>query len=210
VPDPHFEHTVYVIDDDREVRTMISRMLGSFDGFRAHPFVSAADFLEQAGTLKPGCILLDLRMPDIDGFAVLERLRTMDLVWPAIVLTGAGDVSGAVQAMKLGAVEFLEKPVRLDTLETSLTAAARLLDERLADSERRRQARNKVEQLSAREQEVLQGLMAGQSNKELARSLGIGLRTVEMHRGHMMERLGASSVAQAVAMAIDAGLRPPE
>lgn len=208
--DPHSEHMVYVVDDDREVRTMISRMLGSFDGFRAHPFASAGDFLEQIETLTPGAILLDLRMPDIDGFAVLERLRAMDLVWPTIVLTGAGDVSGAVQAMKLGAVEFLEKPVRLDTLETSLTAAARLLNERLAEGDRRRQAREKVEQLSAREQEVLQGLMAGQSNKELARSLGIGLRTVEMHRGHMMERLGASSVAQAVAMAIDAGLRPPE
>lgn len=205
--------TVYVIDDDRSVRTMISRMIGDLDDisptFTPYPFGSATDFLETVETLKPGCVLLDLRMPDIDGFAVMAELRRRDIDWPVIVLTGASEVQIAVQAMKLGAVEFLEKPVRLDPLIETLQGAARLLDERLAAGERRRTARAKIDQLSAREREVLDGLITGQSNKELAQSLGIGLRTVEMHRGNMMDRLGASSVAQVVALAIEAGLRPP-
>jgi two-component system response regulator FixJ len=126
-----------------------------------------------------------------------------------VVLTGASEVPIAVQAMKAGAVEFLEKPVRLDPLMETLRMAAKLLGERQIAGERRRMARSKIDQLSAREHEVLDGLIAGQSNKELANSLGIGLRTVEMHRGNMMDRLGVSSVAQVVALAIEAGLRPP-
>jgi two-component system response regulator FixJ len=207
------KHIVYVIDDDRAVRTMISRMVGALDDepvvFEAYPFASAVDFLESAETLKPGCILLDLGMPVLDGFALMAELRRRDVDWPVVVLTGASEVPIAVQAMKAGAIEFLEKPVRLDPLMETLRTAAKLLEERLAAGERRRLARAKIEQLSAREHEVLDGLIAGQSNKELAHSLGIGLRTVEMHRGNMMERLGASSVAQVVALAMEAGLRPP-
>lgn len=207
------KQTVYVIDDDRAVRTMISRMVGALDegplAFEPYPFASAVDFLESADTLKPGCILLDLRMPVLDGFALMAELRRRDIDWPVVVLTGASEVPIAVQAMKAGAVEFLEKPVRLEPLMETLRTAATLLEERLTAGERRRIARAKIEQLSAREHEVLDGLIAGQSNKELAHSLGIGLRTVEMHRGNMMERLGVSSVAQVVALAMEAGLRPP-
>lgn len=191
------------------MRTMISRMLGENDGFVAHPFGDAADFLASLDRLEPGCILLDLRMPGIDGLAALEELARREVKWPVIVLTGEGDIASAVQAMKLGAVEFLEKPVRQQSLMASLAAAGTLLRERLAEGERRIHARRRIDQLSAREHEVLTGLMAGQSNKELAQSLGIGLRTVEMHRGNMMGRLGASSVAQVVALAMDAGVRPP-
>lgn len=207
------KRTVYVIDDDRAVRTMISRMIGALDeealSFEPYPFASAVDFLDSADTLKPGCILLDLRMPVLDGFALMAELRRRDIDWPVVVLTGASEVPIAVQAMKAGAVEFLEKPVRLDPLMETLRTAATLLDERLAAGDRRRTARSRIDQLSAREHEVLGGLIAGQSNKELARTLGIGLRTVEMHRGNMMERLGVTSVAQVVALAIEAGLRPP-
>lgn len=207
------KQTVYVIDDDRAVRTMISGMVGALDdeplAFEAHPFASAVDFLESANDLKPGPILLDLRMPVLDGFALMEELRRRDIDWPVVVLTGASEVPIAVQAMKAGAIEFLEKPVRLDPLMDTLRTAAKLLEERLAAGERRRIARSKIDQLSARERDVLDGLIAGQANKELANSLGIGLRTVEMHRGNMMDRLGVSSVAQVVALAIEAGLRPP-
>jgi two-component system response regulator FixJ len=206
------KHVVYVIDDDRSVRTMISRMIGAVDDepvqFTPHPFASASDFLEALDTLKPGCILLDLRMPDIDGFGVMAELRRRDIDWPTIVLTGASEVQIAVQAMKLGAIEFLEKPVRLDPLVDTLRGAAALLRQRLETSDRRRAAKSKIDQLSPREHEVLGGLIAGQSNKELAQSLGIGLRTVEMHRGNMMDRLGVSSVAQVVALALEAGIRP--
>lgn len=200
---------VYIIDDERGMRTMISRMLGEDAGFAAHPFADASDFLASLDGLEPGCILLDLRMPGMDGLAALDELARRGVDWPVIVLTGEGDIASAVQAMKSGAVEFLEKPVRQQTLLASLAAAGKLLAERLAEGGRRNRARHLVGQLSAREQDVLTGLMAGQSNKELAQSLGIGLRTVEMHRGNMMGRLGANSVAQVVTLAIDAGVRPP-
>ena len=201
--------TVYVIDDDSSLRTMISRMIAESPDFSSHPFGSAADFLDGLDGLKPGCILLDLRMPDMDGFTLMQTLRDRGVDWPVIVMTGAGDVPVAVQSMKLGAVEFLEKPIRLDPLLETLERAAGLLDERLQAGERHRQAKARVEQLTGRELEVLQGRLSGQSNKELAQSLGISLRTVEMHRGNMMDRLGVASLAQAVALALEAGVRPP-
>lgn len=207
--DDNSKRIVYVVDDERGMRTMISRMLGEDAGFTAHPFADAGDFLAALDGLEPGCILLDLRMPGMDGLAALEELARRGVDWPVIVLTGEGDIASAVQAMKSGAVEFLEKPVRQQSLVASLAAAAKLLDERLAEGGRRSRACNLLGQLSSREHEVLTGLMAGQSNKELAQSLGIGLRTVEMHRGNMMGRLGANNVAQVVTLAIDAGLRPP-
>jgi len=202
--------TVYVIDDDSSLRTTISRMIAESPDFSAHPFASAADFLDGLDGLKPGCILLDLRMPDMDGFTLMRLLRDRGVDWPVIVMTGGGDVPVAVQSMKLGAVEFLEKPIRLDPLLDTLERSAALLEERLQAGERHRQARARIDQLTTRELEVLQGLLAGQSNKELAQSLGISLRTVEMHRGNMMDRLGVASLAQAVALALEAGVRPPE
>ena len=205
--------TVYVVDDDPQIRTMLSAMIaeceGRATGFQPHPFAGASDFLEATEFLKPGCILLDLRMPGMDGFEVMAELRRRDLDWPVIVMTGASDVANAVQAMKSGAMDFLEKPIRLQALEEALGTAAEQLVERSEAAERRRTARERISQLSAREQDVLNGLMAGQSNKELAQSLGIGLRTVEMHRGKMMERLGVGSVGQAVALALEAGMRAP-
>ena len=206
---PAAKPVTYVVDDDRTIRTLVSQMLSSED-LGPHPFGSAADFLESLPMLKPGVILLDLRMPEMDGFAFMEELARRDVDWPVIMLTGAGDIAVAVQAMKLGAAEFLEKPVRLDALLDAVDSARAKLGERLAAGERRRQARDRIGALTGREQEVLRGLMAGQSNKELAHSLGIGLRTVEMHRGNMMDRLGATSVAQAVALAIEAGVQPAD
>src|SRR5688500_8114612 len=185
-------------------------MIAESPDFSAHPFASAADFLDGLDGLKPGCILLDLRMPDMDGFTLMQTLRDRGIDWPVIVMTGAGDVPVAVQSMKLGAVEFLEKPIRIAPLLETLERAAVLLAERLHARERYGQAKVRVEQLTARELEVLQGLLAGQANKELAQSLGISLRTVEMHRGNMMDRLGVASLAQAVALALEAGVRPPE
>jgi len=202
--------TVYVIDDDSSLRTMISRMIAESPDFTSHPFASAADFLDGLDGLKPGCILLDLRMPDMDGFTLMQTLRERGVDWPVIVMTGAGDVPVAVQSMKMGAVEFLEKPIRIDPLLETIERAAALLGERLQAGERTRYAKARIEQLTARELEVLQGLLAGQSNKELAQSLGISLRTVEMHRGNMMDRLGVASLAQAVALALEAGIRPSE
>jgi len=182
-------------------------MLGASD-LRSHPFGSGEDFLEALPDLQPGCILLDLRMPNMDGFHVMDELSRREVDWPVIVMTGHGEVPVAVRAMKQGAIDFIEKPFSEEALLASFGTAFSLLDERESSGRRKREARERVEQLTARESDVLKGLLAGESNKQLATRLGISLRTVEMHRGNMMERLGVSSLAQALTLALDAGLEP--
>lgn len=200
---------VYVVDDDRDVRRSISFMLGAAE-IHSYPFASGADFLDGLDELRPGCILLDLRMPQIDGFQVMDELARRGIEWPVIVITGHGEVPVAVRAMKLGAVDFLEKPFSEEALLACFGRAFALLDEREAAARRRREARDRVEQLTGRESEVLEHLLSGQSNKGIAQSLGISLRTVEMHRGNMMDRLGVGSLAEALTLAIEAGFQPAE
>ena len=200
-------HYVYVVDDDRDVRRSLSFMLGASD-VRSHPFGSGEDFLDAIPDLQPGCILLDLRMPQMDGFHVMTELAKREIDWPVIVMTGHGEVPVAVRAMKLGAIDFIEKPFSEEALLASFGNAFLLLDEREATSKRRREARERVTQLTSRETDVLRGLLAGESNKQLAQRLGISLRTVEMHRGNMMERLEVASLAEALKLALEAGLEP--
>ena len=182
-------------------------MLGAAD-IRSHPFGSGLDFLEALPDLEPGCVLLDLRMPQIDGFQVMEALSERNVDWPVIVMTGHGEVPVAVRAMKMGAVDFIEKPFSEQALLGCFAHAFALLKDREAAGRRRRDAHERAASLTAREREVLQSLLAGQSNKEIASSLGISLRTVEMHRGNMMERLQASSLAEALTLALEAGIAP--
>jgi two-component system response regulator FixJ len=196
-----------VIDDDRDVRRSLSFMLGTAD-IRSHPFGSGTDFLEALPDLEPGCILLDLRMPQMDGFEVMTLLAERKIDWPVIVMTGHGEVPVAVRAMKLGAVDFIEKPFSEQALLTCFSHAFALLKERETAGQRRRDAHERASQLTGREREVLQNLLAGLSNKEIAQALGISLRTVEMHRGNMMERLQASSLAEALTLALEAGIKP--
>lgn len=181
-------------------------MLGAAE-ITSYPFASGADFLEALEGLRPGCILLDLRMPQIDGFQVMEELAARENKWPVVVMTGHGEVPVAVRAMTLGAVDFLEKPFSEETLLACLARAFKLLRERESKSVRVREARERIGQLSTREKEVLEKLLAGRSNKGIADALGISLRTVEMHRGNMMSRLEVGSLAEALILAIDAGLR---
>ena len=182
-------------------------MLGASE-IRSHPFASGADFLEAIADLQPGCVLLDLRMPQMDGFHVMSELARREVDWPVIVMTGHGEVPVAVRAMKLGAVDFIEKPFSEEALLACFGSAFAMLEERESASRRRREARDRVAQLTARETEILQGLLAGESNKQLAARLGISLRTVEMHRGNMMDRLGVGSLAEALALALEAELAP--
>jgi two-component system response regulator FixJ len=196
-----------VIDDDRDVRRSLSFLLGAAE-IRSHPFGSGNDFLEALPDLEPGCVLLDLRMPQTDGFAVMAELEARNVDWPVIVMTGHGEVPLAVRAMKLGAVDFIEKPFSEQTLLGCFDQAFGLLEDREKSGVRRREAHKRAALLTGREREVLQSLLAGQSNKEIAQSLGISLRTVEMHRGNMMDRLGASSLAEALTLAMEAGLQP--
>lgn len=198
---------VHVVDDDREVRCAISFMLGAVK-LTSRPFASGADFLSSLDELDPGCVLLDIRMPELDGFHVMGELAARGIDWPIIVMTGHGEVSVAVRAMKLGAVDFLEKPFDEDVLIASLERAFGLLKDRGERSDRKRRAQERLSPLSGREREVLQGLLAGMSNKLLARHLDISLRTVEMHRANMMDRLQVGSLAEALTLAVQAELEP--
>jgi len=205
--DPLKSHYVYVVDDDRDVRRSLSFMLGAAE-IRSHPYGSGSDFLDALPDLEPGCILLDLRMPQMDGFHVMAALAERNVDWPVIVMTGHGEVPTAVRAMKLGAVDFIEKPFSEQALLGCFAQAFDQLQERAAAGKRRRDASERAALLTAREREVLASLLAGHSNKQIASALGISLRTVEMHRGNMMDRLQASSLAEALTLALDAGIGP--
>jgi two-component system response regulator FixJ len=196
---------VYVVDDDRNVRLMLSYMLGDAD-LQSRPFASGSDFLSALPDLDPGCILLDVRMPDMDGLAVMAELARRSFDWPVVFMTGHGEVPVAVEAMKLGAIDFLQKPFSEEALLASFERGFALLEERKEATTRRADALARVELLSSREREVLQGLLAGLPNKLIADRLGISLRTVEMHRGNMMDRLGVDNLAEALTLAMESGL----
>lgn len=198
---------VYVVDDDRDVRRSISFMLATAE-ISSYPFASGVDFLEGLDELRPGCILLDIRMPQIDGFQVMDEMAARGVNWPVVVMTGHGEVPVAVRAMKLGAVDFIEKPFSEEVLLACFGRAFELLASRKEEAERRRHAQVRVERLTGREAEVLAHLLSGSSNKTIANALGISLRTVEMHRGNMMDRLEVGSLAEALTLAIEAGFEP--
>ena len=142
---------VYVVDDDRDVRRSLSFMLSASD-IRSYPFGSGTDFLDSLTDLEPGCVLLDLRMPKMDGFDVMGALKERDVDWPIIVMTGHGEVQTAVRAMKLGAVDFIEKPFSENALLSSFENAFALLAQREGQAQRQRGARQRVALLTAREE----------------------------------------------------------
>lgn len=201
---PDIERTmirrVYVVDDDSSVRRSLSFAL-STAGFDVRVFLSGRDFLDEAPMLHPGCVLLDVRMPQIGGLEVLKALGVGIQRFAVLIMTGHGDIGTAVKAMKGGAQDFLEKPftdkLLLDTLEIAFQALPAMVD---ADAERS-SAIARTSLLSPRERDVLQGLVAGLPNKTIADRLNVSVRTVEMHRGRMMDRLGAKSLADTVKIA---------
>ena len=197
------------MDDDRDVRMMLSYMLADAE-FQSRPFANGADFLAALPDLEPGCILLDVRMPDIDGLAVMAELARRGIAWPVVFMTGHGEVPIAVEAMKLGAIDFLQKPFAEAALLSCFERGFALLAERSAAAGRRADATARIGQLTSREREVLRCLLAGLSNKLIADRLGISLRTVEMHRGNMMDRLGVDNLAEALTLAMESGLPPLE
>lgn len=202
------QSVVHIIDDDALIRASTSFLL-SGHGYATEIYASGDEFLAEA-KLKNGCILLDLKMPGMSGHQVQEELTRRGVTLPVIVVSGLGDLAAAVQAMKLGAVDFLQKPVREEEL---VAAVARAIDT-FSKTEDKRKARAyalaALETLSGRERQILQGLLGGLSNKEIARRLGLSPRTVEMHRASMMDDLGVSSLSDAVRIAIDAELTPLE
>lgn len=198
---------VYVVDDNSDVRREIHASL-SVHMFSPRAFASGADFVEAAPELSPGCVLLDLRMPEIDGLGVLRATADQLPRFHVIMISAHGDVNTAVQAMQLGATDFLEKPFTEGALLKALDRAFVSLAERTTLFQRKQAARERVATLSEREREVLQGLLAGLGNKQLASALDLSPRTVEMHRARMMDHLAAHTLPDALRMAFDADLEP--
>ncbi|WP_331041099.1 response regulator transcription factor [Allosphingosinicella sp.] len=196
---------IYVVDDDREVRASLSFMLSARKN-PVRPFASGTDFLAEIEDLDPGCVILDIRMPSLNGVDILHEMRQREIEWPVVMMTGHGDVALAVETMRLGAVDFLEKPCEMEALLSSLDQAAALLDNRVLRSCRRSEARRKINVLTERQKQVLSRLIEGKSNKVTAIELNVALRTVEMHRADLMACLQAKTLADLIRLAGDAGL----
>lgn len=197
--------TVFLVDDDEAIRHSASFML-RHAGYAVKTYPDGISFLEQVSEENTGCILLDVRMPGMDGLAVQGALNQRGINMPVIILTGHGDVPVAVEAMKGGAVEFLEKPYEKKALVSAIENAFVLIDNQSADDKRSVDAKAKLTNLTPREMEVLESLVAGLTNKGVAQALSISPRTVEIHRAHMMEKLQAESLSSALRIAFLAGI----
>jgi FixJ family two-component response regulator len=193
------EPTVFVVDDDEAVRRFLSGLVGSV-GLRTEAYASARAFLDACDPGRPGCLLLDIRMPDMSGLELQKELKARGIHLPVIILTGHGDVQVAVRAMKAGAVDFLEKPFNnqqlLDRVQQAVAENTRASDSRVRQDE----IKARVARLTPREREVLDLVAAGETNKGVARSLDISEKTVEIHRAHVMEKMQANSLADLVKM----------
>ncbi|PWS35469.1 DNA-binding response regulator [Falsiroseomonas bella] len=198
----------HVVDDESAARRSLSLLLEAA-GFGVETFPSAEAFLRAAHDGLPfGCVLLNPRMAGLDGPALQHAMAEQRLVHPVIVITAHGDVGMAVRAMKAGACDVIEKPFCAEDVLRAVAEALRLADAALEEARRVAEAEARVATLSARETEVLQGLVAGQQNKMIAQDLGISPRTVEIHRGNLMAKLGARSLPEAVRIALAAGVIP--
>ena len=205
---PHEERIGYVVDDDAAVRRAIALLLRA-EGYGAEAFESGEAFLDAASSGLPlGCVLLDLRMPGLDGMAVLREVTARRLPHPVVMVTAHADVPLAVQAMKCGACDLIEKPFSGEAILRAVSAALERGSEAAADAQEAAEAASRIACLSPRETEVLQGLVAGRQNKVIAQDLGISPRTVEIHRANLMAKLGAQSLPEAVRMALAAGVKP--
>ena len=200
---------VHVIDDDDAVRHSLAFLLGTAK-IEVKTYDSATAFLAIATNVKSGCIITDVRMPEISGIDLLRRLKELKIGVPVIVVTGHGDVPLAVEAMKIGAAEFLEKPFDDEVL---LNAVRSALSKQNTDSKReaeRAEIDSRLAALSNRERDVLQGLVSGLANKQIAFNLGISPRTVEIYRANLMTKMQASSLSDLVRMALVAGILDSE
>ena len=175
-------------------------------GFTVKTFPDGLVFLDSVKSEDEGCILLDVRMPGMDGLAVQSTLNRRGINMPVIILTGHGDVPVAVEAMKGGAIEFLEKPYEKKALVAAIENAYELLDNQATDDRRGREAAAKLSALTPRERQVLECLVEGLTNKGIAEALSISPRTVEIHRAHMMEKLQVDSLSTALRIDFLAGI----
>jgi two-component system, LuxR family, response regulator FixJ len=198
---------IHVVEDDQPMRESLVELLEEA-GYKARAYASAEELLARGAAAEPGCVVSDLRMPGIDGMTLLRRLRADGSGLPLILITGHGDVPMAVNAMRVGAVDFLEKPFEPDALLGAIAMALRVRSSGAA-AEEGDAARQRLEKLTSREHEVLEHLVAGRSNKEAAEKLGISPRTIEFHRAHIMEKTGAAGLPELVRLWLAAGPSHP-
>ncbi len=196
---------VHVIDDDDAVRQSLEFLLRSAR-IEVKTYESAVSFLATQPPVKTGCIITDVRMPDMSGVDLLRRLNELKVALPVIVITGHGDVPLAVEAMKLGAVDFFEKPFDDDALLVAVRSSLESIADHGRQSAERAKIVDKLAALSTRERQVLEGLVGGHPNKTIAYDLGISPRTVEIYRANLMTKMNAASLSDLVRMALVAGM----
>jgi len=199
---------VHIVDDDEAVRNSLAFLLGN-SGFAVRTHLTATSFLEQAVSIRNGCLITDLRMPDMSGVELIKRLREAGTLLPAIVITGHGDVQMAVEAMKNGALDFIEKPFSDDVLIESIRRAVDIAASKVDTEAVVEAVRDRLLSLSDRERQVLTGVVAGHPNKTIAFELGISPRTVEVYRAGLMAKMQARSLPELIRMVmrLDIGVK---
>jgi two-component system response regulator FixJ len=196
---------VYVIDDDEAMRDSLNFLLDSAN-FKVTLFETALSFLEALSGLDFGCVVSDVRMPGLDGIELLKRMKASNSTFPIVIMTGHGDVPLAVEAMKLGAVDFLEKPFEDDRLIGMIEAAIRQAEPAAKSEAVTLDIASRIATLSPRERQVMDGLIAGLSNKLIARDYDISPRTIEVYRANVMTKMQANSLSELVRLAMRAGI----
>ena len=197
------QQLIYIVDDDPAICRSLERLLETAE-FTAVSFSAAKAFLDGVQSLAPGCALLDLRMPDMNGLELQAELSRLRPDMPVVIMTGQGDIQSAVRAMKAGAADFIEKPYNDDVLIAAIESALKRGNCRQSDKVA--EAAILINTLTPRERQVLEALVAGRANKVIAYELGISVRTVEVHRARMMDHLGVRQFAEAVRLAVLARL----
>ena len=191
---------VHLVDDDEAIRRSVGFMLKT-SGFHVRAYESGVELMKSAPHIEPGCILLDIRMPGMDGLEVQKALRDRGVTLPVIIMTGHGDVNLAVQAMKAGAIDFIEKPFEKAVVLSAIEHGVERLTRSAASRNRADDAAVRLQALTPRERDVLDGLAKGLPNKTIAYDLGISPRTVEIHRANLMSKLKVRSLSEALRLA---------
>jgi len=198
------EPIVHLVDDDEAVRVSLAFVLEMND-LPAKTYASAHEFLEVAESLAAGCVVTDVRMPEMSGLELVRKLKERGVTLPVIVITGHGDVPLAVEAMRAGVIDFIEKPFEEDMLMRSIRRALDVKAETDAHSQERQRFEQMLSTLSGREKDVLRGVIAGKMNKVIAYELGISPRTVEVYRANVMSKTNANGLSELVRIALLAG-----